>query len=104
MVKRPDLFKFGINLFGVVDLHEAVLTYLEWNRPEAYDYWSEKFYDPKDAEGRQYYEQWSPITYIDQIEGPVFIYHGVRDANVDIEQSRMLVSALKKMDHPYVRV
>lgn len=104
LVKRPDLFKFGINLFGVVDLNEAILTYLQWDRPEAYDYWVEKFFDPKDAEGRAYLAEWSPITHIDNIKGPVFIYHGVRDLNVDIEQSRMLVSALERLKHPHVKV
>lgn len=104
MVKRPDFFKFGINLFGVVDLNEAILTYLQWNRELAYDYWVEKFYDPKDPEGRAYLEEWSPITHIEKIEGPVFIYHGVRDLNVDIEQSRMLVNALDRMNHPYEKV
>jgi len=104
MVKRPDLFKFGINLFGVVDLNEAVLTYLQWNRDEAYDYWVEKFWDPKDSEGHAKFKEWSPITHIENIKGPVFIYHGVRDLNVDIEQSRMLINALDRMKHPYVKV
>ncbi|NDV62132.1 S9 family peptidase [Puniceicoccales bacterium CK1056] len=104
LVKSPDLIKFGINLFGVVDLNEAILTYLQWNREEAYDYWSEKFYDPKDPEGKAYLREWSPITHIDDIKGPVFIYHGVRDYNVDIEQSRMLVNALDRLHHPYTKV
>lgn len=104
MVKRPDMFKFGINLFGVVDLNEAILTYLQWNRRLAYDYWVEKFYDPKEEEGKAYLKEWSPITHIENIKGPVFIYHGVRDLNVDIEQSRMLVNALDRMKHPYVKV
>jgi dipeptidyl aminopeptidase/acylaminoacyl peptidase len=104
MVKRPDLFKFGINLFGVVDLNEHVLTYLEWNRPTAYDYWVERFGDPKEKEGKEYLEQWSPLTHIENISGPVFIYHGVRDLNVDIEQSRMLMSALDRIDSPYKKL
>lgn len=104
LVKDPDFFKFGINLFGVVDLEEAVLTYLQWDRVEAYNYWSENFYDPKTEEGKAFYREWSPITHIDNIKSPVFIYHGVRDLNVDIEQSRMLVSALNRMNHPHTKV
>jgi dipeptidyl aminopeptidase/acylaminoacyl peptidase len=101
LVKNPDFFKFGINLFGVVDMNESVLTYLEWDREEAYNYWVEKFWDPKTAEGKAKLKEWSPITYIDNIKSPVFIYHGVRDLNVDIEQSRMLVNALDRLNHPY---
>lgn len=104
MVKEPEMFKFGINLFGVVDIPDQMLTYLKWNRRIAYDYWAEKFYDPKDTEGNAYLTEWSPITHIDRIKGPVFIYHGVRDLNVDIAQSRKLVSALDRLNHPYTRV
>ncbi len=104
MVKRPDMMKFGINLFGVVDIPEQMNTYLSWNRRLAYDYWADKFGDPKEPEGLAYLKKWSPITYIDQIKGPVFIYHGVRDYNVDIDQSRMLVNALDRLKHPYTKV
>lgn len=104
MVKEPDFFKFGINLFGVVDLVEHINTYLEWDRDLAYDVWVDRFWDPKDAEGRKNLVEWSPLTHIDRIKGPVFIYHGVRDINVDIEQSRMLVSALDRLKHPYTQV
>jgi dipeptidyl aminopeptidase/acylaminoacyl peptidase len=104
MVKRPDMMKFGINLFGVVDIPEQMNTYLSWNRRIAYDYWADKFGDPKEPEGLAYLKKWSPITYIDQIKGPVFIYHGVRDYNVDIDQSRMLVNALDRLKHPYTKV
>lgn len=103
LVKNPDVFSFGINLFGVVDLLEAVNNYIQWDREEAYDYWAERFGDPKTKEGKEFYTTWSPLTHIDNLEAPVFIYHGLRDLNVDIEQSRMLVRALEKRNFPYER-
>lgn len=100
-VKRPDFFKFGINLFGVVDLLEHMRTYLQWERDEAYDYWVKRFGDPKTESEESYLREWSPLTHIDRLKAPIFIYHGLRDLNVDIEQSRTLVNALDRMNHPY---
>jgi dipeptidyl aminopeptidase/acylaminoacyl peptidase len=104
MVKRPDMMKFGINIFGMVDIPKHIQNYLSWDRPEAFNIWVERFGDPKEPEDLAYLKEWSPITYIDQIKGPVFIYHGVRDYNVDIDQSRMLVNALDRLKHPYTKV
>jgi dipeptidyl aminopeptidase/acylaminoacyl peptidase len=102
-VKRPEFFKFGVNLFGVVDLIEHMRTYLQWDREEAYDYWVKRFGDPKEDEGEAYLREWSPLAHIDRLRAPVFIYHGLRDLNVDIEQSRILVNALEKRNHPYTK-
>ncbi|MFO7724245.1 MAG: prolyl oligopeptidase family serine peptidase [Oceanipulchritudo sp.] len=104
LVKYPDFFKFGINLFGVVDLPLQMERYLKWERDLAYDYWVERFGDPKIDDERDYLLEWSPITHIDQLRAPVFVYHGIRDLNVDIEQSRLLVRALERHDLPYERI
>ncbi len=104
LVRKPEMFKFGINLFGVVDLNEAILTYLEWDRAEGYDIWRKRFWDPKDREGSALLAEWSPITHIDKIQSPVFIYHGIRDRNVDIEQSRMLINALEGLNPGYRKI
>lgn len=104
LVKRPDFFKFGINLFGVVDIPLQMERYIKWERDTAYDYWVERFGDPKDDEEREYLLEWSPITHMDKLKAPVFIYHGLRDLNVHIEQSRLLVRALEKRDLPYEKV
>lgn len=104
LVKNPDLFQFGINLFGVVDLIEHIKTYRQWDRDQGYEYWLKRIGDPGIEEDRAMLEEWSPINHIDNIDDPVFIYHGVRDFNVDIEQSRMLERELKKRDLSYTAV
>jgi dipeptidyl aminopeptidase/acylaminoacyl peptidase len=94
LTHNPELFRFGINLFGVVDLVEHIKTYKQWDRDSGYEYWLKRIGDPSIETDLENLIEWSPMTYVDKIEAPVFIYHGLRDFNVDIEQSRMLASAL----------
>jgi len=99
LVKEPDIFKFGVNIFGVVDIPEQIYTYRDdWDRETAYHYWIKRAGDPKVEEERAHLEEWSAINFIENIKAPVFVYHGLRDFNVDIKQSRMLVSELKRHD------
>lgn len=101
LVKNPEMFQFGINVFGVVDIPEQIRTYRQWDRDSAYEYWIRRIGDPSVEEERKNLEEWSAINFIDNIDDPVFIYHGVRDFNVDIEQTRMLVRALRSADKDY---
>lgn len=90
ITKNPELFQFGINIFGVVDLVEHINTYNQWGREEGYEHWLRRIGDPKIPEDKENLEEWSAINYLERIDDPVFVYHGLRDGNVDIEQSRML--------------
>lgn len=101
LVKEPDMFQFGVNLFGVVDFVEHINRYRKWDREIAYNYWLERMGDPEDPEDRRYLDEWSPMSHIEKIKAPVFIYHGLEDLNVHIEQSRMLVRELERLDHPH---
>jgi dipeptidyl aminopeptidase/acylaminoacyl peptidase len=100
----PDLFKVGINIFGVVDMPEQIRTYLQWDREFGYNYWVRRFGDPRKPEDREKLDRWSPINFIDRIQTPLFVYHGLRDFNVDIKQSRMLVSALRSKDKVFEHI
>jgi dipeptidyl aminopeptidase/acylaminoacyl peptidase len=104
LVKNPEMFKFGVNFFGVIDIIEQIRTYKEWDRDEAYEYWIRRVGDPSIDEDREHIEEWSAINYLENIEAPVFIYHGVRDFNVDIEQSRTLIRKLKSLGKAHTAV
>jgi dipeptidyl aminopeptidase/acylaminoacyl peptidase len=98
LVKEPDTFKFGVNIFGVVDIPEQIFTYRDdWDRDTAYHVWVNRAGDPSIEEERAHLEEWSAINFIENIKAPVFVYHGLKDFNVDIKQSRMLVDELE--DH-----
>jgi len=97
ITKNPEIFQFGINIFGVVDLVEHINTYNQWDREEGYEYWLRRIGDPKIPEDKENLEEWSAINYLERIDDPVFVYHGLRDGNVDIEQSRMLIRRLNRL-------
>lgn len=104
VTKRPDLFAFGMNWMGVVDIPMHMYRYLKWERDGAYNHWVKRFGDPDDPEERKLLDEWSPINYIQNIKCPLFIYHGLDDMNVHVEQEYELVGALKKYDKEYVEV
>ncbi|MEQ9824314.1 MAG: prolyl oligopeptidase family serine peptidase [Puniceicoccaceae bacterium] len=97
VVKRPDLFRFGVNFFGVVDIPEHIRTYYQWDRPLAGDAWKKQVGDPDKPEELAKLEDWSAIHSLESLKAPLFIYHGLADYLVDIEQSRMLVGKLKSI-------
>lgn len=97
LVHQPDMFQFGINIFGVVDFPEQIKTYYEWDRKLAADYWIRAIGDPKDKEERKNLDRWSAINYVENIKVPLFMYHGVVDQNVDVEQTRALEKKLKSV-------
>lgn len=109
VTKFPEYFNFGINFMGVVDLPAHINRYLvrdkySKNKTAAYDYWCERIGDPTIPEDRKNLDEWSAINYVGNIDGPVFVYHGLVDQNVHIEQARALVSALKSEDKEFEEV
>ncbi|MGJ3242724.1 MAG: alpha/beta hydrolase family protein [Opitutales bacterium] len=97
----PGTYDFGINIFGVVDFIDHINTYRgKWDRDTAFEVWARRIGDPDDPEDSEKLKALSPIHFVDRIDVPVFIYHGTRDINVDISQSRMLEKALKRENVP----
>lgn len=43
----------------------------------------------------------SPIEHVAEVSIPIFLYHGERDTNVDLEESERFVSGLKSAGKPY---
>lgn len=102
LVHQADMFQFGVNFFGVVDLPEQIKTYYEWDRDIAGDSWKIRVGDPKNKEDRANLYRWSAINYIENIDDPLFLYHGLVDTLVDIEQTRALEGKLKKFKKDFV--
>lgn len=99
----PDLYRFGVNIFGVVDVPRQINWYrlrTKWqgSRDSGYEAWVRRIGDPKDEKDLAMLDSASPINFIDRIKVPLIVYHGTADVNVDIEQSRILRSELDKHD------
>ncbi len=97
LVHHPEMFQFGINFFGVVDVPEQIRTYYQWDRDLAGDAWKQQVGDPDVPEELEKIERWSAINYVEKIDDPLFLYHGLVDRNVDVEQTRALVGKLKSV-------
>jgi len=97
----PDLYRFGINIFGVVDLAEQINWYrlrTKWggSRDSGFEIWANRMGNPDLDEEKAILDSASPINFIDRITADLLIYHGTEDVNVDIAQSRKLRRALKR--------
>ena len=93
LVKTPHLFKCGISLAGVSDL-KALMT----GNTDVNDFKSSSeiqrlwIGDPR----QQDLDTVSPLNNVAAIEAPLLIAHGDRDRRVPIDQSRDMVSAMRK--------
>ena len=99
ITKNPDLFKCAINYVGVVNL-VSIMGDKQWmfadmGRPS----WNKGMGHQDDD--RELLERASPINYLDNIKGDLFVIHGRRDRNVSYKQVLELKNALDDKNIPY---
>jgi len=85
-VLEPDLFKAIVAIAPVTDL--------ETLRSEASDYTSSALVDRFIGHG-PHVQAGSPAQNVGRIKAPVLLFHGDRDQNVGVGESRMMASRLK---------
>ena len=103
LVEEPQVFDFGINIFGVVDYEDEVER-ARRGQDTVFNLFLRRYGDPNDPEDQAHFRRWSPIHYIDKLQAPVFVYHGLYDQNVDIDETRDLIRELERYDKEFVRV
>ena len=99
ITKNPDLFKCAINYVGVVNI-VSIMGDKQWmfadmGRPS----WNKGMGHQDDD--RALLERASPINYLDNIKGDLFVIHGRRDRNVSYKQVLELKNALDDKNIPY---
>ena len=102
ITKNPDIFKCAVNYVGVVNL-VSIMGDKQWmfsdmGRPS----WNKGMGHQDDD--RELLERASPINYLDNIKGDLFVIHGRQDANVSYKQVLELKKALdaKNIPHEYM--
>lgn len=97
---EPDLYRCAITIAGVFDW-EKIMEEARRNRNVSaeYDYLRLKLGDPK--KDKEKFEAMSPLRQVDKIKIPVYVAHGVGDFIVPVEQSKRLISELKRHGIPY---
>jgi dipeptidyl-peptidase-4 len=88
MLKAPGAYKTGI----------AVAPVTDWR---LYDtHYTERYMgDPNDGDGK--YEISSPITYAQNLAGPLLIIHGMADDNVFFDNTVQMIDALQEASIPF---
>ena len=99
ITKNPDIFKCAVNYVGVVNL-VSIMGDKQWmfgdmGRPS----WNKGMGHQDDD--RELLERASPINYLDNIKGELFVVHGRKDRNVSYKQVLELKDGLEDKGIPF---
>lgn len=94
LVKRPDLFKWGINYVGVTDMS----VHQDTQPAQLYSDFSElaKALNGDQSADKALFEAQSPARQVHRIAAPVFHAYGGKDQNVDYANGRAIKAAFEK--------
>lgn len=93
LVKDPELYRCGINLFGVTNLFYHSSEGRSGIPEETYSM-NQLLGDPKKLKSQ--FEATSPVNHADKIKAPVFMVYGEKDRRVKIVHGDEMRNALKK--------
>jgi dipeptidyl-peptidase-4 len=88
MFRYPDLYKVGMSVAPVPDLH-------------FYDTIYQERYCGLPQDNPEEYKQSSPITFAGQLKGDLLIVHGTGDDNVHYQGTESLINALVAANKPF---
>lgn len=92
-VRNGDLYKCSASIAGVSDLHDLL-------RESRY-FSNRAFVKEQIGSMKEKLRQDSPLRHADKVNIPVFMIHGDRDIQVDVDHSRQMASALKSAGKPH---
>jgi dipeptidyl aminopeptidase/acylaminoacyl peptidase len=90
----PDLWAAGIDVVGI----SSLVTFLENTAP-----WRRAFREREYGSlehDREFLEEISPISRVDDIRAPLFIIHGANDPRVPLSEAKQLYAALRARGVP----
>lgn len=95
VVNEPTMYRCGVTIAGVFDWAAVIkdAKYDQYDDPE-YSRLLRKLGDP--AKQAEKFAAISPLRRIDQVKVPVFVSHGKEDPVVGVNESKRLISELKK--------
>ena len=100
MTFTPDKFACGVDVVGISNL----LTFMKSIPPywkSTYESWKRQVGgDPDTEAGKIFLKSRSPINFVDFIQRPLLIGHGLNDPRVKVAESEQIVSAMQKKNIP----
>lgn len=85
---QPELWAAGVDIVGM----SSLVTFLENTSGYRRAYREREYGSLK--RHRELLERASPITYLDQIEAPLFVIHGANDPRVPLSEAQQIAEAL----------
>jgi dipeptidyl aminopeptidase/acylaminoacyl peptidase len=89
MVQYPDFYEAGIAWIGLTDLEDMYENTMPHFKTEL----MEKYLGTPE-ENPDLYEERSPVNYVENLDAPIFLIHGVNDRRVPVSQARIFSEAL----------
>jgi dipeptidyl aminopeptidase/acylaminoacyl peptidase len=94
MTMQPEIWAAGIDLFGIANFHSFLKNTGAWRQKNRIA----EYGDPvKDS---AFLVEVSPLTHVDNIRKPLFVYQGKNDPRVPPGESEQIVEAVKKKGIP----
>jgi dipeptidyl aminopeptidase/acylaminoacyl peptidase len=90
MVQYPDLYDAGIAWIGLTDLEDMFENTMPHFKTEL----MQKYLGTPE-ENPDLYEERSPVNYVENIDAPIFVVHGVNDRRVPVSQARIFRETLE---------
>jgi dipeptidyl aminopeptidase/acylaminoacyl peptidase len=99
LVRRPDMFIWGVNYVGVTDM----AVHQDTQPAQLRGRFAElaKVINGDQNADKALFEVQSPARHVDQIQAPVFHAYGGEDRNVDYANGRLIHSAFDRAGKPY---
>lgn len=94
MTMQPEIWAAGVNLFGIANFHSFLKNTGAWrtaNRAAEYG-------DP--VRDSAFLVEISPLTHVDKIRKPLFVYQGANDPRVPAIEAEQIVEAVRKKGVP----
>jgi len=97
---EPNLYRCAVTVAGVFDW-ERVMKEAKGSRyiPAQYGMLRRQLGDPKAK--AEFFEEISPLRHVQDIRIPIYVAHGTEDVVASVEQSKRLISELKKHGVPF---
>jgi len=95
LTRFPELFKVGVAICGMSNLHTWYATTEPWIAAAAIP----KYGDP--ARDGELLTDLSPINWLDQLRVPLLLVHGSDDTNVPVSESEQVAASLRARGLPH---
>lgn len=94
MTMQPDLWAAGVNLFGIANFHSFLKNTGAWRVANRMAEYGDIVRDSA------FLVEVSPLTHVNKIKRPLFVYQGKNDPRVPYTEAEQIVAAVKQKGIP----